>query len=225
MRLSSKLHHSWFVKLKKEFDSLYFEQLLIFLEKEMMDKKIYPDIKNIFEAFNQTNFNNVKIVIIGQDPYHGLNQAHGLSFSVQKGTKCPPSLKNIFNELKSDLAIESPKSGHLLDWAKQGVLLLNSILTVRANEPASHQNIGWEKFTNEAVRKLSIERENIVFILWGKYAQKKEELIDEKKHLVLKSAHPSPLSAHKGFFGSNHFSKSNNYLQSYGISPVKWSLT
>ena len=191
----------------------------------MSTQNIYPNKRNIFEAFNQTHFENVKVVIIGQDPYHGINQAHGLSFSVQEGTAHPPSLKNIFKELNSDLNIKVPKSGNLLKWAKEGVLLLNSILTVQAKTPGSHQKIGWETFTNAAIKALSDERENIVFILWGRYAQDKESIIDSKKHYIIKSPHPSPFSAHKGFFGSKPFSKSNTYLQSSGISAVNWSLS
>ncbi|MBK22323.1 MAG: uracil-DNA glycosylase [Flavobacteriales bacterium] len=221
----SKIHSSWLVKLQNEFNSPYFENLSLFLKEEMNTKIIYPNKENIFEAFNQTYFENVKVVIMGQDPYHGINQAHGLSFSVQDGTTIPPSLKNIFRELNSDLNIKVPKSGNLSKWAKEGVLLLNSILTVKAKTPRSHQKIGWEKFTNAAIKALSDERENIVFILWGKYAQDKESLINSKKHYILKSAHPSPFSAQKGFFGSKPFSKSNNYLQSSGISTVNWSLS
>lgn len=220
----SKIHPSWLVKLQNEFNSPYFENLSFFLQKEMSTQQIYPNKEKIFEAFNQTHFEEVKVVIIGQDPYHGINQAHGLSFSVQEGTTHPPSLRNIFKELNSDLNIEIPKSGNLLKWAQEGVLLLNSILTVKAQKPGSHQKLGWEKLTNAAIKSLSDERENIVFILWGKYAQDKESIIDSQKHCVVKSSHPSPFSAHKGFFGSRPFSKSNNYLQSSGISPVNWSL-
>ena len=222
---SSQIHSSWLVKLQNEFNSPYFENLSLFLKEEMNTKIIYPSKGNIFEAFNQTYFENVRVVILGQDPYHGINQAHGLSFSVQDGTTIPPSLKNIFRELNSDLNIKVPKSGNLSKWAKEGVLLLNSILTVKAKTPGSHQKIGWEKFTDAAIKALSDERENIVFILWGKYAQDKESLINSKKHYILKSAHPSPFSAHKGFFGSKPFSKANSYLQSSGISTVNWSLS
>ena len=224
INLSSKIHPSWLVKLQNEFNAPYFEALNLFLKEEMNTQKIYPKRENIFEAFNQTHFENVKVVIIGQDPYHGINQAHGLSFSVETGSVIPPSLKNIFKELNSDLNIEIPKSGNLLKWTKEGVLLLNSILTVKAKKPGSHQKIGWEKFTNAAIKAISDERENIVFILWGKYAQDKESIIDSRKHYVIKSAHPSPFSAHKGFFGSKPFSKSNSYLQSIGVSSVNWSL-
>ena len=220
----SKIHPSWLVKLQNEFNSPYFQTLNFFLQKEMNTQKIYPNKENIFEAFNQTHFEKVKVVIVGQDPYHGTNQANGLSFSVQEGTTHPPSLRNIFKELNSDLNIEVPKSGNLLKWAQEGVLLLNCILTVKAQKPGSHQKLGWEKLTNAAIKSLSDERQNIVFILWGKYAQDKESIIDSKKHYIIKSSHPSPFSAHKGFFGSKPFSKSNNYLQSSGISAVNWSL-
>ena len=221
--LKKKLHPSWLVKLQNEFKSPYFESLNVFLTQEINKETIYPDEEKIFEAFNQTHFENVKAVIIGQDPYHGVNQAHGLSFSTEEGFKLPPSLRNIFKELNSDLKLEIPKSGNLSKWAKEGVLLMNSILTVRAKTPGSHQNKGWEKFTDSVINLLSNERENIVFILWGKYAQEKESLIDTEKHFIIKSAHPSPLSAHNGFFGSKPFSKCNDYLESSGVSPVNWS--
>ncbi len=220
----SILNPSWCSKLGEEFNKPYFKNLALFLKEEMSLKKVYPDFKNIFEAFNQTNFESVKVIIIGQDPYHGINQAHGLSFSVKKGTKIPPTLKNIFLELKSDLNIETPNSGHLLKWSKEGVLLLNSVLTVNENVPGSHQKKGWETFTDKVIKTISSEKERVVFILWGKYAQDKESIIDTKKHFVIKSAHPSPLSAFRGFFGSKPFSKSNEFLQSFGISPVNWSL-
>ncbi|MAW65453.1 MAG: uracil-DNA glycosylase [Flavobacteriales bacterium] len=222
--IHSKIHPSWFVKLKTEFNEPYFKKLILFLNEEILREKVYPELDNIFEAFNQTPFEKVKVVIIGQDPYHSFRQAHGLSFSVKAGIKIPPSLRNIFKELKSDLNIDLPDSGNLLKWSKEGVLLLNSVLTVKENKPGSHQKKGWEKLTNQTIKSLSKERNHIVFILWGKYAQEKESLIDTKKHLIIKSSHPSPFSAHKGFFGSNPFSKSNKFLQSSGISPVNWSL-
>lgn len=218
------LDSSWFIKLETEFSKPYFQKLTLFLKEEFQTKKVYPKEENIFEAFNQTSFEDTKVVIIGQDPYHGINQAHGLSFSVKEGTKTPPSLRNIFSELKSDLNIDIPESGNLVKWSKEGVLLLNSILTVKEKSPGSHQKKGWEEFTNEVIKSLSNNRKNIVFILWGKYAQKKESLIDSEKHFVIKSAHPSPFSAQKGFFGSKPFSKSNQYLQSFDVSPVNWSL-
>lgn len=222
--INSKLHPSWFIKLKQEFNKPYFKKLLIFLNKQIRTEKVYPEIENLFQAFNETAFENVKVVILGQDPYHGFRQAHGLSFSVRQGIKIPPSLRNIFIELKSDLNVDLPESGHLLKWSKEGVLLLNSVLTVKENTPGSHQKKGWEKLTDEAIKSLSKEREHIVFILWGRYAQEKESLIDAKKHFIIKSPHPSPFSAHKGFFGSKPFSQSNDFLQSFGISPVNWSL-
>ena len=224
MHVSPKIHSSWLVKLQKEFESPYFKKLNLYLEEEKKTQLVHPNKEHIFEAFNQTHFENVKTVIIGQDPYHGINQAHGLSFSIKDGP-IPPSLNNIFKELKSDLNMETPESGNLSKWAKEGVLLLNSILTVRSKSPGSHLKIGWVKFTNAVIKKISDERENIVFILWGKYAQEKESIIDKKKHYIIKSPHPSPFSAHKGFFGSNPFSKCNNYLQCYGISSVNWSLS
>ncbi len=222
--IHSKIHISWFVKLKTEFKEPYFKKLIYFLKEEMFAEKVYPELENIFEAFNQTSFENVKVVIVGQDPYHGYGQAHGLSFSVKEGIRVPPSLRNIFNELKSDLNIDYPESGNLSRWSKEGVLLLNSVLTVKENKPGSHQKKGWEKLTDQTIKSLSKEKKHIVFILWGKYAQKKELHIDTTKHLIIKSSHPSPFSAHKGFFGSKPFSKSNEFLQSYGVSPVKWSL-
>tara|TARA_B100001769_G_C22074497_1_gene578505 strand:- start:430 stop:1116 length:687 start_codon:yes stop_codon:yes gene_type:complete len=222
--INSKLHPSWFIKLKQEFNKPYFKKLLIFLNEQIRTEKVYPEIENLFQAFNETAFENVKVVILGQDPYHGFRQAHGLSFSVRQGIKIPPSLRNIFIELKSDLNVDLPESGHLLKWSKEGVLLLNSVLTVKENTPGSHQKKGWEKLTDEAIKSLSKEREHIVFILWGRYAQEKESLIDAKKHFIIKSPHPSPFSAHKGFFGSKPFSQSNDFLQSFGISPVNWSL-
>ncbi len=222
--INSKLHPSWFIKLKQEFNKPYFKKLLIFLNEQIRTEKVYPEIENLFQAFNETAFENVKVVILGQDPYHGFRQAHGLSFSVRQGIKIPPSLRNIFIELKSDLNVDLPESGHLLKWSKEGVLLLNSVLTVKKNTPGSHQKKGWEKLTDEAIKSLSKEREHIVFILWGRYAQEKESLIDAKKHFIIKSPHPSPFSAHKGFFGSKPFSQSNDFLQSFGISPVNWSL-
>ena len=222
--INSKLHPSWFIKLKQEFNKPYFKKLLIFLNEQIRTEKVYPEIENLFQAFNETAFENVKVVILGQDPYHGFRQAHGLSFSVRQGIKIPPSLRNIFIELKSDLNVDLPESGHLLKWSKEGVLLLNSVLTVKENTPGSHQKKGWEKLTDEAIKSLSKKREHIVFILWGRYAQEKESLIDAKKHFIIKSPHPSPFSAHKGFFGSKPFSQSNDFLQSFGISPVNWSL-
>lgn len=200
--------------LKKELND--------FVKSEYKKTTIYPEQKNIFHAFDLCNFDDIKVVIIGQDPYHGPNQAHGLCFSVPKGVKKPPSLQNIYKEILSDIGTIIPESGNLERWAKQGILLLNAILTVRANEPLSHQNKGWEDFTNDIIKRISDEKSNIVFLLWGAYAQKKAELIDENKHLILKSVHPSPLSAYRGFFGCKHFSKTNKYLKKNGLSEIKW---
>ncbi len=222
--VSPKIHSSWLHRLQKEFESPYFKKLKRFLKIESDTFTIYPKEDQIYNAFNQTPFDDVKVVIIGQDPYHGENQAHGLSFSVQKRVKLPPSLKNIYKEIESDLGITPPQSGDLTAWTKQGVLLLNATLTVRAQSPGSHQKKGWEKFTDAVIRKLSDEKENLVFILWGKYAQDKGVIIDSNKHFVIKSAHPSPFAARKGFFGSKPFSKTNEFLKSKNIIPIDWSL-
>jgi uracil-DNA glycosylase len=219
-----KIHPSWKIKLKEEFNSDYFKNLEFFLAQEKRKFAVYPKDSLIFEAFNQTSFEKTKVVIIGQDPYHGIDQAHGLSFSVQEDLKKPPSLQNILKELKNDLGLKIPESGNLTKWSNQGVLMLNSVLTVREKSPGSHQKIGWEKFTDASIRAISIELKNVVFILWGKYAEKKGAVINHKKHYIIKSAHPSPFSANKGFFGSKPFSKSNDFLISKGIKPINWSL-
>ncbi len=212
--------------LKKEFLKPYFQEAVTFVKVEKAQNKIiYPPGSLIFSAFDQTPFDKVKVVIIGQDPYHGPGQAHGLSFSVQDGVKPPPSLVNIFKELKTDIGMPIPPTGNLTCWAKQGVFLLNAILTVRANEPASHANIGWMEFTNAVISRISEEKKGIVFLLWGKFAQEKQALIDETKHFVLKAAHPSPLSADKGFFGCKHFSKTNELLMKQGLDPIDWNVT
>jgi len=190
----------------------------------MAGKTIYPPGSLIFNAFNTTPIDNVKVVILGQDPYHGPGQAHGLCFSVSDGVPPPPSLVNIFKELSSDTGVAIPNHGNLTKWAEQGVLLLNASLTVRAAEPMSHSQIGWAEFTNNVIKKISEQKEHVVFMLWGKFAQEKQVLIDETKHLVLKAAHPSPLSAYNGFFGCRHFSKANEYLVRNGIDPVNWAL-
>jgi len=221
--INPKLEEGWKKALAGEFDAGYMEELKKKLVEEM--KKgivLYPPAKQIFNAFNLTPFDKVKVVILGQDPYHGRGQAHGLSFSVPSGVKPPPSLVNIFKEIASDLGAKIPRTGNLEGWAKQGVLLLNAILTVRANSPASHRNIGWEKLTAAAIKALSDKREHIVFLLWGKFAQEKESLIDASKHLILKSAHPSPYSANSGFFGCKHFSKTNEYLIKTDQTPIEW---
>ena len=217
-----KIESSWKEVLKEEFEKPYFEKLIGFIKSEYKSKTIYPAGKNIFAAFNATSFDKVKVVILGQDPYHGPGQAHGLSFSVPEGIPHPPSLRNIFKELNSDLNVPVPKSGNLEKWARQGVFLLNATLTVRASNAGSHQNKGWEEFTDAVIQKLSEEKENLVFILWGAYAQKKGKLIDAEKHFIIKSVHPSPLSAHNGFFGSKPFSKTNKYLKSIGKSEINW---
>lgn len=218
-----KLTPSWKRVLGPEFEKDYMIALRQFLASEYKKgKKIYPKGDNYFSAFNLTDFDQVKVVILGQDPYHGPGQAHGLSFSVPHGVPFPPSLQNIFKELKEDLKIEIPKSGCLESWAKQGVLLLNSVLTVEQGKAAAHQGKGWERFTDEVIRHLNNEREGLVFVLWGSYAQKKAAFVDRKKHLVIESPHPSPLSAHRGFFGTKPFSKINKYLQAKGRAPIDW---
>lgn len=224
--IDPKIEESWKSALTEEFNSLYFSELKSFLENEKKTGQvIYPPSQYIFSAFDKTPFNNVKVVILGQDPYHGSGQAHGLSFSVPVKQGIPPSLKNIFKELKSDLNITMPETGNLEKWSQQGVLLLNATLTVRANQPGSHQKKGWENFTDSVIRRLSSERNGIVFLLWGKYAQAKEQLIDITKHFILMSPHPSPFSADKGFFGCKHFSKTNELLIEQGKTPVDWSLS
>ncbi|HOY91424.1 MAG TPA: uracil-DNA glycosylase [Bacteroidales bacterium] len=216
------IESSWLEVLKDEFQQPYFLEIKKFLLEDKKKYRVFPPGQLIFNAFNLTPFDKVKIVIIGQDPYHGYGQAHGLCFSVPKGVAKPPSLQNIFKELKEDLNINPPEHGDLTGWAKQGVFLLNAILTVRENTPESHRNIGWEKFTNAAIENLSDKKEHLVFMLWGSYAQEKEKLIDNTKHLILKAAHPSPFSANKGFFGCHHFSKANQYLIANNIDPIKW---
>lgn len=219
-----KIEEGWKEQLQAEFSQPYFLQLREFLIAERQQYTIYPKGGHIFRAFNTTPFKKVKVVLIGQDPYHGPGQAEGLSFSVAPGIKPPPSLVNIYKELKTDIGFNIPLHGHLIHWAEQGVLMLNSVLTVRANQPASHRNKGWEIFTDNAIKKASEEKNHLVFLLWGKYAQDKEQLIDQSKHLVLKAAHPSPYSAAAGFFGCKHFSKTNHYLQQHGIDPINWQL-
>jgi len=215
---------SWKTELNDEFEKPYFQELLEFVSNEYAENTCYPEIEFIFQAFNKATFDKVKVVIIGQDPYHGEGQANGLSFSVNNGIANPPSLRNIFNELGSDLGRPYNKeNGNLEKWADQGILLLNAVLTVRGGEAGSHQNKGWEKFTDAVIKKLSEEKENIVFLLWGGYAKKKGRKIDTAKHLVLTSGHPSPLSANRGYwFGNNHFSKTNKYLQNKDKLPINW---
>jgi uracil-DNA glycosylase len=217
-----KIEESWKKRFKDEFKKEYFIRLAEFVKKEYKTGTIYPPGSLIFNAFNLCPFDKVKAVIIGQDPYHGPEQAHGLCFSVRDGIEYPPSLINIFKEIESDLGISVPPSGNLERWASQGALLLNATLTVRAHLAGSHQKKGWEEFTDKAINILNNEKQNLVFFLWGAYAQKKGESIDESKHLVLKSVHPSPLSASRGFFGNKHFSRCNEYLLKNGIEPIKW---
>lgn len=220
-----KIETSWKKVLKNEFEKDYFLHLVAFLKAERATNKIlYPPGSLIFNAFEKTPFDKVKVVILGQDPYHNPGQAHGLSFSVPDGVKAPPSLLNIFKELKNDLGIEISKNGNLEKWAAQGVLLLNASLTVRENEAGSHGRAGWLTFTDHVIEKISSEKEGIVFLLWGNFAQAKQELIDETKHFVLRAAHPSPLSAARGFFGCKHFSKTNEILMKEGKEPVDWKL-
>jgi len=224
-RLNLKIDESWKRRLDDECEQPYMHSLKKYLQDEIKAGKIvYPKPGEWFAAFNHTPFEKVKVVILGQDPYHGPGQAHGLSFSVKPGVPPPPSLINIFKELNDDLGIARPKSGYLMKWADQGVLLLNAVLTVRDGHAASHQQKGWERFTDRIVHLLNDERENLVFILWGSYAQKKGAFIDRRKHFVIESPHPSPLSASRGFFGSKPFSKTNRYLEAKGIKPIDWSL-
>lgn len=217
-----KIEPSWKNVLQPEFEKPYFETLTSFVKKEYQSQQVFPPGNELFNAFNLCPFESVKVVIIGQDPYHGPGQAHGLCFSVRDGVKFPPSLRNIFKEINNDLGVAVPESGDLTRWATQGVFLLNATLTVRAHNAGSHQKKGWEIFTDEVIRLLSENREHLVFLLWGAYAQRKSELIDTTKHLVLDSVHPSPLSASRGFFGNHHFSKANQYLEKLGESPISW---
>ncbi len=220
-----RIEPSWKKVLKDEFDKPYFPQIPLHIKTEKSQgKTIYPPGSLLFNAFNTTPFDKVKVVILGQDPYHGAGQAHGLCFSVQYGIQPPPSLMNIFKELEDDIGVQMPNHGNLTHWAQQGVFLLNASLTVRAGEPMSHSKIGWAAFTDTVIKKISEQKKNIVFLLWGKFAQEKRVLIDESKHLILRSVHPSPLSAYGGFFGCKHFSKTNEYLASKGIDPIDWSL-
>jgi len=220
-----KLDPSWYRVLGDEFDTDYMHELREFLvQQKAAGKVIYPPGSQWFSAFNNTPFDQVRVVILGQDPYHGPNQAHGLCFSVLPGVKVPPSLANMYKELADDLGIEQPGHGCLTSWAKQGVLLLNATLTVEQANAGAHQGKGWEQFTDAAIRALNDQREGIVFVLWGSYAQKKGAFIDQSRHLVLKSVHPSPLSAYRGFLGCKHFSAANNYLQQNGQTPINWQL-
>lgn len=217
------MHSSWKPVLNEEFEKPYFKELIDFVKSEYTSKICYPKGSQIFAAFDHCHFDEVKVVIIGQDPYHGPNQANGLCFSVNDGIPFPPSLQNIFKEVETDLNKPLPKTGNLERWADQGVFLLNATLTVRQSEAGSHQGKGWEKFTDAVIKKISEESENVVFLLWGGFAQKKAALIDAKKHHILKSGHPSPLSANRGFwFGNKHFSQTNDFLKSKGLKEIEW---
>jgi len=217
-----RIEESWKKVLENEFNKDYFKTLTEFVRNEYNKRQIFPPPSKIFNAFDLCPFNDTKVIILGQDPYHDVNQANGLCFSVNDEIKQPPSLVNIFKEIENDLGVPAPQSGNLERWAKQGVLLLNATLTVRAHQAGSHQNMGWETFTNSVIKILANQREHIVFLLWGAYAIQKSSFIDYRKHLVLTSPHPSPLSAHRGFFGNKHFSKANEYLKSKGIKEISW---
>jgi len=225
MVMGVKLHESWLKAIGAEFDQPYMRQLKQFLKAEKQaGKVIYPPGKQIFNALNTTHFNKVKVVVLGQDPYHGPGQAHGLCFSVQPGVPAPPSLVNIYKEIKADLGLAIPRHGYLQSWAQQGVLLLNAMLTVEHARAGSHQRQGWEQFTDAIISALNLQREGLVFLLWGSYAQKKGQIIDTARHRVLTSPHPSPLSAHRGFLGNKHFSATNRYLKEMGQEEIDWSL-
>jgi len=217
-----KIEESWKTILADEFEKPYFSVLTDFVRNEYKTRTIYPPAKLIFNAFDQCPFDKLKVVILGQDPYHGPGQAHGLCFSVNDGIEFPPSLRNVFKEWQNDVGKEIPRSGNLTGWAKQGVLLLNATLTVRANQAGSHQNKGWEQFTDAVIDIINKQKQGVVFILWGNYAISKVKFIDQNKHLVLSSVHPSPLSASRGFFGNHHFSSANEFLQQHGFEPVRW---
>jgi uracil-DNA glycosylase len=217
-----QIEPTWKESLKTVFEKDFFKELVSFVKDEYQNKKVFPHGKDLFNAFNHSPLDQVKVVILGQDPYHGPNQAHGLSFSVKPGVPFPPSLLNIFKEIKSDIGKDIPPNGDLTRWADQGVFLLNATLTVRVHEAGSHQKKGWEEFTDEVIRVISAQRENVVFLLWGAYAQKKADLIDQSKNLILEAPHPSPLSSYRGFFGCKHFSQANTYLVSHGKQSINW---
>lgn len=217
-----KINESWQKVLQEEFNKPYFKELMDFVKSEYQSKTVFPSQKDIFKAFDLCPFDKVKVVMLGQDPYHGPNQAHGLCFSVNEEIKKPPSLVNIYKEIQSDIGGEIPTHGNLEYWAEQGVFMINAILSVVAGMPTSHQNKGWESFTDEVIRLISEKKEHVVFMLWGAYAQGKEWMIDDKKHLILKAPHPSPLSAHRGFVRCKHFSKANEYLKSQGLERIEW---
>ncbi len=219
------LEPGWLAALEAEFEAPYMAELRAFLQAEKRaGKRIFPPGNLIFNALNTTSLDKVRVVILGQDPYHGPNQAHGLCFSVQHGVRVPPSLKNIYKELQADVGCDIPNHGYLQFWAEQGVLLLNATLTVEANQAGSHQGKGWEQFTDRIVHVLNEQKENLVFLLWGSYAQRKGEFINRERHLVLQAAHPSPFAAHRGFFGCRHFSQTNAYLEANGLAPINWQV-
>lgn len=223
--MSVQLESGWKAVLGPEFEKPYMKALKAFLQEELKQYTVFPPNRLIFNAFNHTPFEQVKVVILGQDPYHNVGQAHGLSFSVQRGTDIPPSLRNMYKELKADIpGFQMPDHGDLTAWADQGVLLLNATLTVRAHTAGSHQRKGWEAFTDKAIAELSARRSGLVFLLWGRYAKDKAALIDHRRHHILTAAHPSPLSAHNGFFGCGHFSRANQYLREQGIEPINWQV-
>ncbi len=224
VNINPNIEQSWKVVLLEEFNKDYFIKLKQFLLDEKKHHSIYPKGKDIFNAFHYTPFDRVKVVILGQDPYHGIGQAHGLSFSVPNGVKQPPSLKNIFKEIAADLNLPIPVTGNLSPWAKQGVLLLNATLSVRVKQAGSHQKKGWEEFTNSVIQNISQKKEGVIFLLWGSFAQDKAELIDKNKHHILTAPHPSPFSAYRGFFGCNHFSKTNKLLVDQGLKEIDWKI-
>tara|TARA_B110000116_G_scaffold31208_1_gene23434 strand:- start:1971 stop:2648 length:678 start_codon:yes stop_codon:yes gene_type:complete len=224
VNINPEIEQSWKVVLLKEFNKDYFIKLKQFLLDEKKHHSIYPKGKEIFNAFNYTPFNKVKVVILGQDPYHGMGQAHGLSFSVPDGVKQPPSLKNIFKEIASDLNLPLPETGNLSPWAKQGVLLLNATLSVRVKQAGSHQKKGWEEFTDSVIQNISQKKEGVIFLLWGRFAQDKAELIDKNKHHILTAPHPSPFSVYRGFFGCKHFSETNKLLSEQGLKEIDWKV-
>jgi len=222
--MKTPLNQDWQDKLSKEVEKEYFSDLIAFVEEEIQEQTVYPPKNLIFNAFNTTSFDDVKVVLLGQDPYHGPNQAHGLCFSVQQGIKTPPSLVNMYKELHRSTDFQIPTHGELTSWAKQGILMINATLTVRDGEPKSHAKKGWEKFTNSIIKLISDEKENVVFVLWGGDARKKAKIIDETKHHILECAHPSPLSVYRGFSGCNHFNLINEYLVEQGKEPINWQV-
>lgn len=222
-KIKSQINANWFSFFQEEMEKEYFIKLMDFVGEERKNHLVFPPEDLMFNAFRLTSWDSIKVVILGQDPYHGEGQSHGLCFSVPMGIRKPPSLQNIFKELKEDTGMEIPSHGNLESWAKQGVLLLNSCLTVRKQLPTSHQNIGWEIFTDTIIRRISDEKKNVVFMLWGKFAQQKTSLINMDKHLILNAVHPSPMSVYRGFFGCKHFSKANSYLSSHSVNPIDWN--